>query len=104
MNVVDSSVLVAAFGRWHERHADARAAIGRADAIPGHAAVETYAVLTGMPPPRRAPAGMVLDFLIAHFPEEEGAPGGEGFACLAPEPANVPPDSRVPEQQRAHRR
>jgi predicted nucleic acid-binding protein len=87
VNLVDSSVLIAAFGRWHVRHADARAAIGRADAIPGHAALETYAVLTAMPPPRRAPGRLVLDFLMAHFPEQEGAGGGVRFACLAPEPA-----------------
>ncbi len=85
MNLVDSSVLIAAFSRWHESHATARAAIRRADAIAGHAALETYAVLTALPPPRRAPGRLVVDFLSAHFPEPDGT--HDDFACLAPEPA-----------------
>lgn len=90
MILVDSSVLVAAFARWHERHDDARAAVAQADAIPCHAALETYAVLTAMPPPRRAPGGIVLEFLAAHFPEGrdgEGPSQGDSRArWLAPRP------------------
>jgi predicted nucleic acid-binding protein len=86
VNLVDTSVLVAAFGRWHERHEDARAAVQRADAVAAHAALETYAVLTAMPPPRRAPGGLVVEFLAAHFPaaQPDGQAGRTGW--LAPQP------------------
>lgn len=90
MTFVDASVLVAAFGRWHERHDDARLAVQRADRVAAHAVLETYAVLTAMPPPRRAPGGLVLSFLAAHFPDDEPSNAGPRsgdppIACLVPE-------------------
>lgn len=89
MTFVDTSILVAAFGRWHERHEDARLAVERADSLPAHALLETYAVLTGMPPPRRAPGRLVLDFLAAHFPNDRSAGGdhpgsAQRVGCVAP--------------------
>lgn len=56
---VDSSCMVAAVCGWHEHHAAAAAAIerrldnGQRLAVPAHALVETYAVLTRLPPPHR---------------------------------------------------
>lgn len=56
---VDSSCMVAAVCGWHEHHAVAAAAItrrldsGQRLTVPAHALVETYAVLTRLPPPHR---------------------------------------------------
>jgi len=56
---VDSSCMVAAVCGWHEHHAAAAAAIerrldsGQRLAVPAHALVETYAVLTRLPAPHR---------------------------------------------------
>lgn len=68
MSAVDTSVAVAAFASWHERHRVARRAVQRARLI-GHVAIETYAVLTRLPPPHRAPASLVLEFIEGSFPE-----------------------------------
>lgn len=70
MITVDTSVLVAAFARWHEQHEAARAAVERADVLIAHVAVETYSVLTRLPAPRRAQSGLVVGFLSHHFPAE----------------------------------
>jgi predicted nucleic acid-binding protein len=64
----DTSVLVAAFARWHTDHRAAAAAVDRAGAIVDHVAVETFSVLTRLPPPRRVPPHLVTTFLDAHFP------------------------------------
>lgn len=59
MIACDTSVLVAAFSRWHDAHDIASAAVRRADALIDHVAVETFSVLTRLPAPRRAPAQLV---------------------------------------------
>jgi predicted nucleic acid-binding protein len=66
---VDTSVVVAAFASWHEGHDGARAAIIERPRLPVHVALEAYSVLTRLPPPHRAPAGIALGFLEARFPE-----------------------------------
>jgi predicted nucleic acid-binding protein len=65
----DTSVLVAGFARWHTDHSAAAAAIRRVGAIVDHVAVETFSVLTRLPPPRRVPAHLVTAFLEGHFPD-----------------------------------
>jgi predicted nucleic acid-binding protein len=65
----DTSVLVAGFARWHTDHKTAAAAIRRVGAIVDHVAVETFSVLTRLPPPRRVPAHLVTTFLEGHFPD-----------------------------------
>lgn len=66
MIAVDASVVVAAFASWHELHEPARATIERDDVrLP---ALESYSVLTRLPPPHRAPARLVLEFLADRFP------------------------------------
>jgi predicted nucleic acid-binding protein len=65
----DTSVLVAGFARWHTDHKTAAAAIRRMGAIVDHVAVETFSVLTRLPPPRRVPAHLVTTFLEGHFPD-----------------------------------
>ena len=67
MIAVDTSVVVAAFASWHEGHASAAAALSRAPRIPAHVLIETFSVLTRLPPPHRAPAGLVRTFLAERF-------------------------------------
>jgi predicted nucleic acid-binding protein len=64
---IDSSVAVAAFASWHERHADARRALSGDYAIVAHAAVETYSVLTRLPAPHRVAPGVAAEFLRRQF-------------------------------------
>jgi predicted nucleic acid-binding protein len=68
---VDTSVVVAAFATWHVGHSTAAAALARKPRVPAHVLVETYSVLTRLPPPHRAPAGLVAAFLRERF---QGAP------------------------------
>ncbi len=68
MIVCDTSVLIAAFARWHDAHLLATAALTRTDALIDHVAVETFSVLTRLPPPRRAPPGLVAEFVEHHYP------------------------------------
>lgn len=69
MKAVDTSVVVAAYATWHEAHEAARRILDDSPRIAGHAALEVYSVLTRLPAPHRAPAGQVLAFLEAAFPE-----------------------------------
>jgi predicted nucleic acid-binding protein len=71
MITVDTSVVVAAFASWHEGHSAATAALARKPRVPAHVLIETYSVLTRLPPPHRAPASMVVTFLAERF---TGAP------------------------------
>ena len=67
MRAVDTSVVIAAFASWHERHESARDVIASRPALPWPAALEVYAVLTRLPSPHRASATVVRDFLAAAF-------------------------------------
>lgn len=64
----DTSVVVAAFGRWHARHDAARDAVRTSERLIGHVALESFSVLTRLPAPRRAPARLVQEFLDHHWP------------------------------------
>lgn len=68
MRAADTSAVVAAFASWHEHHAAARRAIDSSVRLVEHCALETYSVLTRLPPPHRAPAVVVRDFLQVTFP------------------------------------
>lgn len=65
MNAADSSVLIAAFASWHEKHDAARRALDAGARIVEHCALETYSVLTRLPPPHRAAGDVVAGFLRA---------------------------------------
>lgn len=67
---IDSSVVVAAFAAWHERHEAAVSALDDDPSVPAHALLESYSVLTRLPPPLRAPAPVVSEFLTREFPAE----------------------------------
>ncbi len=68
MNAPDTSVVVAAFASWHESHETARRAIRGKPRLFTHVAIETFAVLTRLPPPHRASPKVAVEFLSAHFP------------------------------------
>lgn len=68
MKAADTSVVVAAFASWHERHDAARREVDSGIRLIEHCALETYSVLTRLPPPHRAAAAVVRAFLEARFP------------------------------------
>jgi predicted nucleic acid-binding protein len=65
---VDTSVVVAAFASWHEGHEAAASVLVRKPRLPAHVLIETFSVLTRLPAPHRAPAGLVAAFLLERFP------------------------------------
>ena len=67
MKAVDSSVVIAAFASWHEHHAIARKAMTARPRLIAHAAVESYSVLTRLPPPHRASPSIVHSFITERF-------------------------------------
>jgi predicted nucleic acid-binding protein len=66
---VDTSVVVAGFASWHEGHRAAVAALGRRPRLPAHAGLESFSVLTRLPPPHRVRPDLVAEFLRARFDE-----------------------------------
>ncbi len=63
---VDTSVTVAAFLSWHERHAMARTAVlSGIVGVPAHVLAETYSVLTRLPAGHRVSADAAMAYLEA---------------------------------------
>ena len=69
MKAVDSSVVIAAFATWHEHHTIARKAMAGRPRLIAHAAIESYSVLTRLPPPHRAQPSIVHAFITERFAE-----------------------------------
>jgi len=69
LKAADTSLVVAAFASWHESHGAARRALDGGLRLVEHCALETYSVLTRLPPPHRASGEVVRDFLAARFPQ-----------------------------------
>ena len=69
MKAADTSLVVAAFASWHENHEAARRALDSGLRLIEHCALETYSVLTRLPPPHRTAGAVVRDFLEARFSE-----------------------------------
>jgi predicted nucleic acid-binding protein len=69
VRAADTSVVVAAFASWHEKHDAARRALDRGLRLIEHCALESYSVLTRLPPPHRAPGPVARDFLSGSFNE-----------------------------------
>jgi len=67
VTAADTSVVVAAFASWHERHEAARRALDGGLRLVEHCALETYSVLTRLPAPHRASGAIVREFLKARF-------------------------------------
>ena len=108
MKAADTSVVVAAFASWHEKHAAARDAVDGSLRLIEHCALETYSVLTRLPAPHRAPADLVRRFLreefagaylrltanayrtfVLHLPDHEIAGGAAYDALVAATAAHV---------------
>jgi predicted nucleic acid-binding protein len=88
VKVADTSVVVAAFASWHEQHAAARRLLDEGLRLVEHCALETYSVLTRLPPPHRSPRTVVRDFLAARFPQpllRLSAPAFRDFVLHLPE-------------------
>ena len=67
MIAVDSSVAIAAFGEWHRLNAPACTVLDAGAALPAHAMLETYSVLTGFPPPHRGAPQIVAEWINDRF-------------------------------------
>src|ERR1700719_2827544 len=68
--LVDTSVAIALLVADHEHHAATLKAIGhRRAGLAGHAAFETFSVLTRMPAPIRRPPDVVAQLMAENFPE-----------------------------------
>src|SRR3979411_2578250 len=68
--LIDTSVAVALLVGDHEHHLATMGAIGdRQLGLSGHAAFETFSVLTRLPPPARRPPDVVVRLLAENFPE-----------------------------------
>ena len=88
MKAADTSLVVAAFATWHEHHELARRALDGGMRLIKHCALETYSVLTRLPPPHRSPGAVVRDFIRARFPEpflRLGAASYRAFVLGLPE-------------------
>ena len=68
MIAVDTSIVVAGIASWHEAHKAARAALSKQPMLPAHVALESFSVLTRLPPPHRFAPGLVGELLAAQFP------------------------------------
>jgi predicted nucleic acid-binding protein len=70
VTLVDTSVAVALAARDHPGHdATAAALAGRRLGLSGHAAFETFSVLTRLPPPARRTPATIARLLTANFPD-----------------------------------
>jgi predicted nucleic acid-binding protein len=68
--LVDTSVAVALVVADHEHHEETFQALrGRTLGLAGHAAFETFSVLTRLPPPARRTPATVANLLAKTFPE-----------------------------------
>jgi predicted nucleic acid-binding protein len=88
MKVADTSLVVAAFASWHEHHEPARRVLDGGVRLIEHCALETYSVLTRLPPPHRSPGAVVRDFIRTRFPQpflRLGAPAYKAFVLGLPE-------------------
>src|SRR5579859_899322 len=68
--LIDTSVAVALATAGHEyHHSTVKAIAGRSCGLSGHAAFETFSVLTRLPPPNRRTPHAVARLLSHNFPD-----------------------------------
>ena len=81
--LIDTSVAVALLVGDHEHHLATMGAIGdRQLGLSGHAAFETFSVLTRLPPPARRPPDVVVRLLAENFPENRFLSPGRAAALI----------------------
>lgn len=85
MIALDSSLAIAGFATWHELNSAACALLDAGAAIPAHALLETYSVLTAFPPPHRVNPNVVLAWLDDRFADAtlEPPPAAEQLRLIA---------------------
>jgi predicted nucleic acid-binding protein len=66
---IDTSVAIPAMLSWHESHDDATP-LAAGGAIPAHAMLETYAVLTRLPAPHRLAVDIAGRLVTGWFPAD----------------------------------
>jgi predicted nucleic acid-binding protein len=82
--LVDTSVAVALVVPDHDHHEATFEAVGRLRlGLAGHAAFETFSVLTRLPPPSRRTGGAAARLLSANFPGSRFLGAEESEALLA---------------------
>ena len=82
--LVDTSVAVALTVADHEHHETAFSAVGgRRLGLAGHAAFETFSVLTRLPPPARRTPATVARLLAVSFPQSRFLGARAGRSMLA---------------------
>lgn len=84
MIVADSSLAIAAFASWHERHEEANRAVTADVRLIAHCAIETFSVLTRLPPPHRVRPPVVRDFLAERFQKPLVALESDRYRALIP--------------------
>ena len=82
MIAADTSVAVAAALPWHYAHGAARTALSRRTRLLAHVAVETYSVLTRLPPPQRVTPAVAHAYLTGTFLLPPLAPTGAEYERL----------------------
>lgn len=81
--LLDTSAAVALSLQGHVYHSATLTALrGRRLGLAGHAAFETFSVLTRLPPPARRPPAVVARLLAANFPETRFLSPGATQALL----------------------
>lgn len=65
----DTSVVVAALSAWHEHHDAAAQALEPVTALPAHALLEAYSVLTRLPSGLAAAPDLAASVLAERFPD-----------------------------------
>jgi len=68
--IPDTSVVIAAFASWNEKHEAAVEALGDVRDLIAHVELEAYSVLTRLPEPLRAETGLVAEYLREDFSGE----------------------------------
>lgn len=87
--LVDTSVAVALVVADHERHRKTVDALGaKRLGLSGHAAFETFSVLTRLPPPARRTPAAVTRLLTGNFPDNRFLSPGATVTLLADLEAN----------------
>jgi len=82
--LVDTSVAVALVVADHEHHAATNESLaGRRLGLAGHAAFETFSVLTRLPPPARRRPDVVAELLALSFPASRFLSASAAQALLA---------------------
>lgn len=66
----DSSVVIAAFASWNEKHEAAVEALGDVRDLVAHVELEVYSVLTRLPEPLRVAPDLVAEYLREDFSGE----------------------------------